>query len=156
MRNTSTRALGATVALLAAVALFAPAGAAAAGSGFKVTIAARWCPAYTDITANRARNNIMESLRDLGNTVVVVEQDGQGTELVQSSVAWTLGGFFENLTLTGSAGVAGTGNALANLITGNTGGNKRHQAGTGKAVRQEINDRFKAIVDNIERFIFVD
>ena len=40
MRNTSTRALGATVALLAAVALFAPAGAAAAGSGFKVTIAA--------------------------------------------------------------------------------------------------------------------
>ena len=31
-----------------------------------VTIAARSCPAYTDITANRARNNIMESLKDLG------------------------------------------------------------------------------------------
>ena len=31
-----------------------------------VTIAARSCPSYTDITANRARNNIMESLEDLG------------------------------------------------------------------------------------------
>ena len=31
-----------------------------------VTIAARSCPTYTDITANRARNNIMESLKDLG------------------------------------------------------------------------------------------
>ena len=31
-----------------------------------VTIAARSCPTYPDITANRARNNIMESLKDLG------------------------------------------------------------------------------------------
>ncbi|MGE0026148.1 MAG: DUF11 domain-containing protein [Thermoleophilia bacterium] len=31
-----------------------------------VTYAARSCPAYTDITANRARNDIQESLRDLG------------------------------------------------------------------------------------------
>jgi uncharacterized repeat protein (TIGR01451 family) len=37
-----------------------------AGSGLFVTIAARQCPKYTDITANRARNNIMESLQDLG------------------------------------------------------------------------------------------
>lgn len=39
---------------------------AAAQSGQLVTIAARVCPEYTDITANRARNNIQESLRDLG------------------------------------------------------------------------------------------
>ena len=31
-----------------------------------MTIAARSCPTYQDITANRARNNIMESLKDLG------------------------------------------------------------------------------------------
>ena len=31
-----------------------------------MTIAARSCPTYEDITANRARNNIMESLKDLG------------------------------------------------------------------------------------------
>ena len=31
-----------------------------------VTIAARECDSYTDVRANLARNNIMESLRDLG------------------------------------------------------------------------------------------
>ena len=31
-----------------------------------MTIAARTCPTYTDITANRARNDIQESLEDLG------------------------------------------------------------------------------------------
>ncbi|MDQ5840456.1 MAG: DUF11 domain-containing protein [Chloroflexota bacterium] len=31
-----------------------------------VTLVARECPAYTDITANRARNDIQESLRNLG------------------------------------------------------------------------------------------
>jgi hypothetical protein len=31
-----------------------------------VTFAARWCESYTDISANRARNDIQESLRDLG------------------------------------------------------------------------------------------
>ena len=36
------------------------------GSDRFVTLVARTCPAYTDITANRARNDIQESLRDLG------------------------------------------------------------------------------------------
>ncbi|HEX4009726.1 MAG TPA: hypothetical protein VHX62_06945 [Solirubrobacteraceae bacterium] len=31
-----------------------------------VTVAARSCPTYTDITGNLARNDIQESLRDLG------------------------------------------------------------------------------------------
>ncbi len=35
-------------------------------SGYFVTIAARQCPAFTDIRANLARNNLQESLRDLG------------------------------------------------------------------------------------------
>jgi hypothetical protein len=33
---------------------------------YSVTMAARVCPAYSDVFANRARNNIMESLQDLG------------------------------------------------------------------------------------------
>ena len=33
---------------------------------YQVTLAARTCPTYTDVTANRARNNLMESLQDLG------------------------------------------------------------------------------------------
>ena len=52
------------LALAASSAFTAP--PAAAQSGQLVTIAARVCPAYTDITANRARNNIQESLKNLG------------------------------------------------------------------------------------------
>jgi uncharacterized repeat protein (TIGR01451 family) len=43
-----------------------PPGPDGQGTDLFVTIAARQCPSYTDITANRARNNIQESLRDLG------------------------------------------------------------------------------------------
>jgi uncharacterized repeat protein (TIGR01451 family) len=40
--------------------------ASGGGSGLLVTVAARSCPSYTDITGNLARNDIQESLRDLG------------------------------------------------------------------------------------------
>ena len=49
---------------------------------------------------------------------LAVELDGEGDDLVLSSVDLQLGAFVERLTLTGSA-LAGTGNALANAITGN-------------------------------------
>ncbi len=51
---------------LACVALLSAASTAGASGGLLVTFAARVCPEYTDITANRARNDIQESLRDLG------------------------------------------------------------------------------------------
>ena len=51
---------------VACVALAIPAAAHAAGSGYYVTFVARSCPAYTDIFANKARNDIQESLKDLG------------------------------------------------------------------------------------------
>ena len=35
-------------------------------SGYTLTLVARWCPRYLDIMANGARNNLQESLRDLG------------------------------------------------------------------------------------------
>ena len=40
--------------------------AQAQASGYRVTFVARSCPSYADIFANRARNNIVESLKDLG------------------------------------------------------------------------------------------
>jgi hypothetical protein len=64
-----TSRLGLVLTMLVMVTVFAgPARAQAqgAGSGLLVTFVARVCPTYTDITANRARNNLQESLRDLG------------------------------------------------------------------------------------------
>ncbi len=49
----------------------------------------------------------------------VAENTGSGIDRVQSSVSWTLGENVENLTLTGSAAINGTGNGLANVLIGN-------------------------------------
>ncbi len=55
---------------------------------------------------------------------VVVEANGGGTDLVKSSVSFSLtGGYVENLTLTGDAAIDATGNALANVLTGNDAAN---------------------------------
>ncbi len=57
-------------------------------------------------------------------TDIIVEDAGAGTDLVQSSVVWTLGANLENLTLLGTTSLAGTGNVLANILTGNTRSNR--------------------------------
>jgi Ca2+-binding RTX toxin-like protein len=49
----------------------------------------------------------------------VTEAASSGTDTIQSSVSFTLGANIENLTLTGSTHVNGTGNTLANAIVGN-------------------------------------
>ncbi|MGB9369520.1 MAG: hypothetical protein WCE79_26280 [Xanthobacteraceae bacterium] len=54
---------------------------------------------------------------------VVTENPGEGTDTVQSSIAYTLGADVENLTLTGSAAINGTGNAAGNVLIGNGGNN---------------------------------
>ncbi len=54
---------------------------------------------------------------------VVTEELGGGTDTVQSSIAYALGANVENLILTGTANINGSGNELDNVITGNTGNN---------------------------------
>jgi Ca2+-binding RTX toxin-like protein len=51
------------------------------------------------------------------------ENVNEGLDTVESSVSWTLGNNFENLTLTGSSNVNATGNDLANTLIGNAADN---------------------------------
>lgn len=53
----------------------------------------------------------------------VEEAAGNGNDTVQSSVDFTLTATVENLTLTGSAAVSGTGNGLNNVLIGNSAAN---------------------------------
>ena len=54
---------------------------------------------------------------------VVVEASGEGTDTVLSSVSYSLADYVDNLTLTGSDNINGTGNSLANVLVGNSGSN---------------------------------
>ena len=56
----------------------------------------------------------------------VVQAAGLGTDVVNASVDYVLPADVENLVLTGSLGLRGTGNALSNQITGNAGPNRLH------------------------------
>jgi Ca2+-binding RTX toxin-like protein len=51
------------------------------------------------------------------------ENRNRGTDQVISSITWRLGNNLENLNLTGSADIDGSGNSLNNLIIGNAGNN---------------------------------
>ncbi len=68
----------------------------------------------------------------LGNDTYIVDsttdtivelQGGGSSDTVESSVSYTLGAFLNNLTLTGTDSINGTGNEYDNTITGNTGTN---------------------------------
>lgn len=61
---------------------------------------------------------VVDSLKDQ-----VVENAGEGVDTVRASLGWTLGAHLENLILTGTASINGTGNELDNALTGNSGKN---------------------------------
>jgi Ca2+-binding RTX toxin-like protein len=56
-------------------------------------------------------------------TDIVTENLNEGTDTVETGITYTLGANVENLTLTGSTTVNGTGNTLDNVLTGNSAAN---------------------------------
>jgi Ca2+-binding RTX toxin-like protein len=83
----------------------------------------------------------------VGIVDTVTEAANAGTDTVQSAVTWTLGANLENLTLTGTTAINGTGNTLDNVLTGNSAantlaggaGNDTYVVGIGDTVTEAAN-----------------
>ena len=67
------------------------------------------------------------------STDVVTENTNEGTDTVQSGITYTLGSNVENLTLTGTSAINGTGNTLDNVLVGNSAANTLN-GGTGNDI----------------------
>lgn len=59
----------------------------------------------------------------MGTGDTVTENANEGIDTVQSAVTWTLTNNIENLALTGTTAINGTGNSLDNILTGNSAAN---------------------------------
>jgi Ca2+-binding RTX toxin-like protein len=81
---------------------------------------------------------------------VVTELSSEGMDTVQTSLAtYALGANVENLTYTGAAAFAGSGNALDNVITGGNNGNKLDGgAGNDKLIGGSGNDSLQSGAGN--------
>ena len=62
-------------------------------------------------------------------TDIITEAANSGTDIVRSSVSYTLGANIENLRLTESSDISGTGNSLNNFLFGNTSNNTLNGGG---------------------------
>jgi len=85
-------------------------------------------PGNDTLSGGAGADTLVGGLGDDSYTVenvgdIIVEYAGEGNDLVNSSVSYTLSANLERLTLTGSANIDGVGNELDNLLTGNAGAN---------------------------------
>ncbi|HPV81916.1 MAG TPA: calcium-binding protein, partial [Nitrospira sp.] len=87
----------------------------------------------------------------------VTELVGEGIDTVQSSVSYTLTANVENLTLTGTSAINGTGNGLDNVLAGNSAsnrltggtGNDTYVIGAGDTVVEAVNAGIDTVQSSI-------
>jgi len=77
--------------------------------------------AGADVMAGGAGDDtyVIDSLGDQVQEAAADGTDAGGYDTVRAGVSFTLGSHVENLTLTGTAAISGTGNSLRNRLTGN-------------------------------------
>src|SRR3569623_1466630 len=110
-----------------------------------------WSPKNI-LTGNSLTNTLTGGLGDdtyvISTGDVVVEAANAGTDTVVSDVTYTLAANVENLTLTGTEEINGTGNALDNILDGNSvaneimggDGNDTYYISAGDAVSELANN----------------
>lgn len=108
------------------------------------------------LTGNSGVNTLSGGAGDdvyiVSTSDVVVEGAASGNDTVQSNVTWILGANIENLKLSGSANINGTGNSSVNIIAGNAGINTLDGgAGADTLIGGLGNDVY--IVDNSSDYI---
>ncbi|WP_279653759.1 calcium-binding protein [Pseudomonas morbosilactucae] len=74
--------------------------------------------------ADTLRGGVGNDTYTVDGADTVIEEAGEGIDLIRASQNYQLGANLENLTLIGSGNIEGKGNSLANVITGNNGNNK--------------------------------
>ncbi|MCX9155607.1 hypothetical protein OPU71_05655, partial [Niveibacterium sp. 24ML] len=84
---------------------------------------------------------------------VIVEYASEGHDDVRSSVSYTLSANLENLTLTGSNAIDGTGNAERNMVVGNNAAN-RLDGGAGQDTLSGMGGDDTYLVDNGGDFVW--
>ncbi len=107
--------------------------------------------------ANRLAGGAGNDTYVVGAGDTVSEGSNAGIDTVQSGITYTLGAYVENLTLTGTSAINGTGNSLDNVLVGNTAantltggaGNDTYVVGAGDTVVEAANSGMDTVQSSV-------